>query len=229
MKYNKPSAEEIITTDLCEFGCNSTAHFKFRNGKLCCSKHYNSCTGKRKAFSDRCDHKTRASKSLETRTRLGITKTSQIKAGETRRNNGHYNNLSQKMQEHWALHPWQNSPRCPLLKYKNLDLLYQGSYEYEFLEYLESIHGIDWISEKVARGPSLWYNDPVTNKRKLYISDFLIDNTIYEVKSSWTWNKKGQDLDREKTNKEKLQEATRKGYNVILILDGKEINARTMD
>jgi len=222
MAYNKPFFEVFETEKLCDYGCNTLAKFKFRNGKICCSKHFNSCAGKIKIFSD-SDHSVAAEKSLETRTRLGITKSSQIKAGKTRRDNGHYDRLAKKMQQHWEENPWQNNPHCPLLEYKNSNVNYQGSYEYEFLEILEDRNGLQWIIENVARGPSIWYNDPTTNTERLYISDFLIDNTIYEIKSSWTWNKLGKDLNLENKNKAKISKALSSGYNVILVIDGKEI------
>ena len=224
MSYTKPFTESIITTSLCDYGCNTMAKYKFRNGKLCCSPHYNSCVGKIKIFSD-LDHTERTSKSLATRIRLGITKSSQVTAGKTRKENGHYDRLAVKMQKHWADHPWKNNIQCPLLPYKTYNINFQGTYEYEFLEMLEEKYGAVWISENISRGPSIWYNDPVTNTRRLYISDFIIGNTIYEIKSSWTWNKLGKDLDLEKKNKAKLLEAKSQGYDVILVIDGKEINA----
>ena len=213
---------------MCNYGCNTVAMYKFRNGKLCCSPHYNSCLGKIKIFSE-LDHTDRTSKSLETRTRLGITKSSQVTAGKTRKENGHYERLAKKMQEHWNKHPWQNSKRCPLLKFKSYNLNFQGTYEFEFLEILEKRHGPEWINENVARGPSLWYNDPTTNTKRLYISDFIIGNTIYEIKSSWTWNKLGKDLVLEKKNRAKLLEAKSQGYSVVLVIDSKEINEGIMD
>ena len=227
MSYNKPFSESITTDRLCDYGCEEMANYKFRNGKVCCSKHYNSCKGKIQNFSN-LDHTERTSKSLETRTRLGITKTSQIKGGKTRKDSGHYSKLAIKMQEHWNNNPWENNTQCPILQYKNINLKFQGSYEYEFLEMLEEKHGLNWIAENVARGPSLWYND-LENIKRLYISDFIIGNTIYEIKSSWTWNKIGKDLDLENKNKAKLKEAISQGYKVILILDGREIDATTLD
>jgi hypothetical protein len=228
MSYNKPFAEPIITVSICQYGCNSVARFSFRNGKICCSKHYNSCPGKIKIFSE-LDHSERTAKSLETRTNLGITKSSQIRAGKTRRENGHYDRLAKKMQDHWAAHPWQNNIYCPLLSYKNTIVNYQGSFEYEFLEILEDKHDIDWIIKNVVRGPSIWYIDPTTNTERLYISDFLIENVVYEIKSSWTWNKRGKDFDLENKNKAKLAAIIKNGYDAILVLDGREINATTLD
>ena len=228
MPYNKPFAENIQTTNLCDYGCNQIASYRFRSGKICCSKHFNSCPAKRQLFSDRVDHKETAAKSLATRIKLGITKTSQIKGGATRVAQGHYKQLAKTMQKHWEENPWQNNLQCPLVSYKDTDINYQGTFEYDFLESLEKLNGISWIKDNVKRGPSIWYEDPSDNTKRLYISDFIINDTIYEIKSRWTWNKHGKDLILEEKNKAKLTSALKEGYNVILILDKEEINARTL-
>lgn len=221
--YKKSNVIEITTTDLCEYGCNQVAKYKAeRNKKLCCSKHHNSCPGKRKKFSE-LDHTARTSKSLATRIEKGITKSSQIKGGATRVKLGHYKRLAESMKHHWDDHPWNSNIQCPLLPFKNTDLNYQGTYEFEFLEELEQEHGIDWIQKNVSRGPSIWYIDPEDNTKRLYISDFIIYNTIYEIKSSWTWNKHGKDLILEAKNKAKLNQCVLDGYKVMLVLDKKEI------
>jgi len=229
MPYNKPFAEPIITTQLCDYGCGETANFKFRKGKMCCSAHHNSCPGKRLEFSNRTDHKEIAAKSLETRKRLGITKTSRQKAKITMEANGTYEILRTKMQEHWQKAPHQNNLRCPLISYKDTKINYQGTFEYDFLEKLENLNGIDWLNQNVSRGPSIWYIDPTDNIKRLYISDFIIGNTIYEIKSNWTWNKHGKDKILEEKNKAKLTACIKEGYNVILILNKEEINARSLD
>lgn len=220
--YKKPQVTEINTHAICEYGCQSKAKYMFTNGKFCCSKHQNSCLGKRKQFSDRTDHKERAKKSLATRTRLGITKTSRIKAKQTMTENGTYQILREKMQEYWKHNHHQNNPHCPLLPYKTLNLKYQGSYEFNFLSKLEMVYGLNWIDQNVSRGPSLWYTDSTGTKR-LYISDFLIDNTIYEIKSHWSWNRHGADMELENNNKAKLTECLKHGYKVVLVLNGEEI------
>ena len=228
MPYQRPKAETIETTELCEYGCGSIAKYRFAKGKVCCSAHQNSCPGKRKAFSENADHKQNAARSLATRTALGITKTSQIKGGATRRANGHYQKLAKTMQEHWEKHPWQNNIKCPLLPYKETELLYQGTHELEFLEALEFDNGIEWLVSNVKRGPSLWYVDPTDTIERLYISDFIIDNTIYEIKSLWTWNKHGRDLVLEEKNKAKLTACIKQGYNVILVLNQQGIEYATV-
>ena len=225
MSYNKPFAEPIVSAQLCEYGCGQIAKYKFAKGKVCCSTSHNSCPAKRKAFSERTDHKETAAKSLATRTRLGITKSSQIKGGATRVAQGHYKKLAKTMQEHWSQNPWQNNLQCPLIPYKDTELLYQGTFEYDFLESWESLNGINWVVENIKRGPAIWYIDPTDNTERLYISDFLIYNTIYEIKSSWTWNKHGKDMLLEAKNKAKLEAAKLAGYNVKLVLDKDEKDA----
>lgn len=213
---------EVISDEVCHYGCARNAKYQFANGKLCCSASINSCPAKRKAFSDRSDHASRAEKSLRTRQQQGITKSSRKKAHETMLKNGAYDVMREKMQEHWKNNPHQNNVRCPLIPYKETTIMYQGSYEFNFLQRLEGERGIDWVVENVTRGPSLWYLDIKLTKR-LYISDFLIDNTVYEIKSNWTWNKHGTDMDLENNNKAKLTACVEKGYGAILVLEGQEI------
>ena len=220
MPYNKPFAEEIITEELCDYGCGQTANYIFRKGKLCCSNHHNSCPAKRKAFSD-LDHSERTTKSLETRTRLGITKTSQIKAAITRKENGHYDKLADTMRKHWEEHPWNNMPKWGV--YKDTEIKYQSKPEYNFLQELEDEHDLTWVRENVKRGPCFYYNDPTSGKERLYISDFQIENTIFEVKGNYTWNKHGKDKGLEETNKAKLVKVKESNYNAILVLEGKRL------
>jgi hypothetical protein len=227
--YKKPKAEKVNTQEMCHYGCGQTAQFRFANKKFCCSQSFNSCPAKRKAFSENVDHKTIAAKSLKTRSELGITKSSRKKAVKTMHEQGTYDILRKKMQELWAENPWNNNLKCPLVKFKDTDIIYQGTYEYNFLEKLELDKGIIWLQENVQRGPSLWYQDPIDKIDRLYISDFLIDNTIYEIKSSWTWNKNGRDEELEMKNKKKLTSCIDQGYNVILVLNGEEIDAATLD
>ena len=227
--YKKPKAESIETNKLCEYGCGQLARFKFAKGKVCCSTSHNSCPEKRKQFSERTDHKERNSKSLATRIKKGITKSSREKALATMELNGTYDVMRKKMQMHWKNTPHQNNLKCPLIPYKNSLVNYQGTYEYNFLEKLEQTYGIEWINANVARGPALWYIDPTDNIKRLYISDFLIYNTVYEIKSAWTWNRHGTDKLLEAKNKAKLESAKLAGYNIKLILDKEEIDATTLD
>ena len=120
--------------------------------------------------------------------------------------------------------PWQNNLQCPLVSYKDTNINYQGTFEFEFLEKLEQEYGIEWLVNNVSRGPSIWYIDPTDSTKRLYISDFIIDNTIYEIKSGWTWNKHGKDIILEEKNKAKLTACIKEGYNVIVVLNQQRKN-----
>lgn len=219
MTLGKPKPEPIITEDLCAYGCGQNAKYKFSKGKLCCSKHYNSCPGKRKRFSEEQDHKANARKSLATRTKLGITKTSQIKAGKTRRECGHYDKLSTRMKDLWKENPWNN--HATTKKFLDTELHVQSSYEEDFLNGLVERHGLKYVADNVKRGPTFTYKHPITGEEKIYVSDFIIGNTVYEIKSSYTW--KGLGRETEAINEAKLNSAKSSGHTVILILDKKEI------
>jgi len=221
MKYHRPYTTKIDSKEPCAYGCGQTAQYQFRKGILCCSKHFNSCPAKRKNFSDRTDHKERNKKSLATRIRLGITKSSQVKAGKTRVKKGHYKKLAKTMREHWKNNPWNNNPKWST--YKNTDIQVQSTYEYNFLQDLENKHSFDWLKKNVKRGPCFYYIDPKTKKERLYISDFKIGNTIFEVKGHYTWNNFGTDKSLEKLNKAKLDSVKKNNYNVVLVLEGKRI------
>lgn len=106
--------------------------------------------------------------------------------------------------------------------YKNSDIHYQCSYEFKWLTALEERYGADWVLSNVKNGATFQYFNPVSNAIRYYFSDFMIGNTIYEIKSSYTWNRLGKDLALESVNKAKLQAVKDSGYNAILVLDHKE-------
>lgn len=219
----RPEATQVDTAELCYLGCGQIAQFSFRNGKLCCAMHFNSCPAKRKRFSEEVDHKAYSARSLQTRIARGITKSSQVKGAATRKANGHYQKLSTRMQHLWVTQPWNANPKWR--EYKETGIIIQSKNEYDYLESLEKKHGLDWVKEKVARGPYFWYIDPITGRKRLYLSDFLVNRTlVVEVKGSYTWDSLGRDPDLRARNEAKLQAATDAGYDVTLILDGREID-----
>jgi hypothetical protein len=218
---SKIIATPIQTEDLCYLGCKLKAKFIFKNEKKCCSAHSNSCTAKRERFSKEVDHSIYSKKSLETRTRLGITKSSQVKAGKTRRDSGHYVKQAEAMRKHWEKNPWNNNPKWR--NYKDTEIIVQSKLEEKFLNDLESKYGLDWIKCNVSRGPCFRYVDPSTKKERLYISDFISDNTIYEVKGYYTWDKHGKDNNLRLQNIAKLDKVLESNYNVILVLEGENV------
>lgn len=104
-------------------------------------------------------------------------------------------------------------------KYKNTDLIYQSSYEKYFLERMEKIG----LLNKIKRGPTLKY--VWENKNHLYYPDFILNNTIIEIKSSWTYNKCGKDKKLQLLVNTKLEAAKDKGYKTIILFSKKEIDA----
>lgn len=211
-----------VTNELCHYGCGQVARWRFKQGKLCCSKSYNSCPEKRRKFSEEVDHKTYSAKSLATRKIQGITKTSQIKASKTRIESGHYERLSIRMREVWANKPWNNQCRSGFTHYKDTSIPYQGSYELGFLSKLEEKNGLEWIIQNVKRGPATYFSDPISGMRKLYLPDFQIGNVVYEIKSSYTWNQNNTNQNLELLNRAKLESVKEQGFKVVLVLDHKE-------
>jgi len=89
-----------------------------------------------------------------------------------------WNNLNQEREKHiFAL--WKKSK---IKKHdKIFNIYYQGNYEKKFLDIccLNSL--------EVKRGPNIEYYDPIKNKIRIYMCDFLINNYLVEVKSEWWW------------------------------------------
>jgi hypothetical protein len=91
-------------------------------------------------------------------------------------------------------------------KYKDTNLLYQGSYELDFLnKYYNEL--------QIENGKTIKYK--YNNKEKSYHSDFFIPdlNLIVEIKNSWLYKRDLNILN------EKEKSTLEKGYNYILILD----------
>ena len=93
-------------------------------------------------------------------------------------------------------------------KFKNTELLYQGTYELDFLNKY-----YDKIDIKNGKSIKIIYN----NKNTMYHSDFFISekNLIVEIKSSYWYNKYYD------KNIIKQKECKKLGYNYILIIDKK--------
>jgi len=110
-----------------------------------------------------------------------------------------------------------------LHSFHNSNLYYQGSFERTWLENLKNKFGLDWVLVNVKRGPTIKYIHS-NGKTRNYFSDFLIGNTIYEIKSSWTWDRNGIDVELRQINENKLNAAKAAGYRVILIKDHTQID-----
>ncbi|NMC57929.1 MAG: hypothetical protein GYA51_00830 [Candidatus Methanofastidiosa archaeon] len=96
--------------------------------------------------------------------------------------------------------------RIKLKSYKNTELLYQGSYELDFLEkYYDKFN--------IQRGPSIKYKH--NKKQKIYHSDFLIPskNLIVECKNSYLAKRDKNILIKKK------KASLREGFKWIMIID----------
>jgi len=133
--------------------------------------------------------------------------------------NGALESKRKKMQKFWQDHHQHSDGTASLVPYKTTSVIYQGSYEFDFLQTLETEHGLEWIEENVSRGPTIRYVSPADGTERVYLSDFIIGDTIYEIKSSWTWDHHGTNQELAAKNKAKLDECIAQGYTVILVLD----------
>lgn len=97
---------------------------------------------------------------------------------------------------------------CKLKNYKDTELLYQGTYEFDFLEkYYEA------FEDEIRRAESIKYR--YKNKNCVYHPDFFIPslNLIIECKNSWL-------VERDKYVLRAKKKATiASGYNYIMIVD----------
>lgn len=97
-----------------------------------------------------------------------------------------------------------------LKKYKETDIYYQGSYEYDFIEYCDKNHILGEI-QSYRKGIKYIMN----NKNKIYYPDFYMQklNLIIEIKSTYTYNYH-LEMNKLKENACKIL-----GYNYLIIID----------
>ena len=111
---------------------------------------------------------------------------------------------------------WGKGVECK--RYQDTNLYYQGSFELAFLNQKAAELG---TIDTIKRGPAVAYD---FNGPKTYLADFQIGDTVYEIKSQWTWWNTGKNLDLLQMNRAKLNAALSAGYKVILVLEGEEIS-----
>lgn len=110
---------------------------------------------------------------------------------------------------------WGKGVECK--RYQDTNLYYQGSFELAFLDQKAAELG---STDTIKRGPAVVYD---FNGPRTYLADFQIGNTIYEIKSEWTWWNTGKNSDLLQVNTAKLDAALSAGYDVVLVLEGEEI------
>lgn len=101
--------------------------------------------------------------------------------------------------------------------YTNTPLYYRSLLEKLFLDKLTKLKSLDWVIENVINPSSIEYT--VDGRVRKYIPDFIIGNNLYEIKSSYTWDDFGKNIEWRKKNIAKLNSATDRGFTVILVLN----------
>lgn len=108
-------------------------------------------------------------------------------------------------------------------EYMGTGIHYQCSFELHFLENLKNKFGLEWVSSNVKNGTYIEYINPISKAKRHYIPDFIINDIVYEIKSKYTWDNYGTDLDTLAINEAKLLAASKHFNTVILVLDKTEI------
>jgi hypothetical protein len=103
-------------------------------------------------------------------------------------------------------------------KYKDTDIVYQGSYELYFLDLMNE----KGLIHTIENGPKIPYY--INGKKYLYLVDFKIKDTnkLIEIKSSYTYNRMGTDILLQQKNEAKW-EAAKCNYNLTVLMGKKEI------
>ena len=101
--------------------------------------------------------------------------------------------------------------------YKDSGINYQGSYEKYFLELMEE----KGLLTEITSGDSFVYT--FNGDEHTYHVDFKFRGRQIEIKSGWTYNKNGKDLELQELNETKWQSVRDKNENFIVLIDKSEV------
>lgn len=101
--------------------------------------------------------------------------------------------------------------------YKDSGINYQGSYEKYFLELIEE----KGLLSEVSSGDSFIYT--FNGVEHTYYVDFKFRSKQIEIKSGWTYNKNGKDLELQNINEAKWKSVRDLGENLIVLIGKSEI------
>lgn len=104
-----------------------------------------------------------------------------------------------------------------VFEYKTTGIHYQGSYEKYFLELLEE----KGLLNEVSNGKSFEYI--WENETHMYHTDFLFRGQHIEIKSGWTYNNNGKNLELQKFNETKWESVKLAGESLIILINKDEI------
>ena len=158
-----------------------------------------------------------ALKMVDTRTKIGSTGLSSYQQGAIKATITKLTDIDSKGRNGFD-RMWIKGGQAK--EFKDTFLYYRSKLELIFLEKLVSTNGLDWVIANVKNPKAIPYY--FESKRRLYIPDFKIDSTIFEIKSQYTFNDFGKNLRWELKNISKLDSALSTGVKVILVLDGKD-------
>ena len=111
----------------------------------------------------------------------------------------------------------QQKSSCDVFKYKDTNLTWQGKSELCFLEFMDKY---GFINEVLS---GKLYDYTLINKHHVYYSDYLFRGITIEIKSTWTYNKNGTDLELELENETKWKAVRDFGDKLIILWSKKEI------
>ena len=111
-----------------------------------------------------------------------------------------------------------NSRHIKTIKYPGTDLVYMSSFEKYFLDLIKDKNQL----HRISQGLSFYYK--IDGKTHLYKSDFYVADLdlIIEIKSEWTYNERGANLEKQAINEAKWSEA-KKEHNFILLIEKEQI------
>lgn len=107
--------------------------------------------------------------------------------------------------------------RFNIKTYKDTEIFHNGSYEKYFLELMEE----KGLLLEISNGHSFEYE--LNGEKHVYHADFTFRGKQIEIKSGWTYNKNGVDLELQKINETKWRFTRDTGTDLIVLIDKSEI------
>jgi hypothetical protein len=112
---------------------------------------------------------------------------------------------------------FQKSVKSSFKTHQYGHLTYQGSNERYFLELMDNKK----LLSEISIGKSYIY--VLNNKKCVYYSDYLFNNYTIEIKSGWTYDRNGFDLELRLKNEMKWKSVTDSGDSIITLKSKEEI------
>ena len=111
----------------------------------------------------------------------------------------------------------QQKSSFKVFRYKDTNLTYQAGYEKYFLELMDKYGFLNELS--MGKSYSYIFED----KSHKYYSDYFFRNLTIEIKSTWTYNRNGENEKMGLMNESKWQAVKKEGDKLIILFSKKEI------